>query len=959
MNHRPLVVVACLAAFACGLPSVDPAPDVGSTSQAVQAAPTAAAAAPADYDGACGRLSPPVHHCGFVDVGVKGANVWYVDLASNGFGTNNTPWDGVYAGYGDASAVPVPADYDGDFRADLSVKDAGGTWYIDYASNGLGRWDQTLAGYGNAGAIPVPADYDGDGKADLAVKDSTGFWGIDYASNGFGAWDVERWGYGDASSVPVPADYDGDGKADLSVKTSGGVWSIDYSKNGFGGSPIRGFVRLWDASFSGYGDGSAIPVPADYDNDHRADLSVYGSDGTWYVDYASNGFGAWNAIYSGYGGSFATPVPGDYDHDGLLDLSAKNNLSGEWFIDFAKNGFGAWDSPPSPIDTVDRRLVDTTRPYIASTTVYGANGPTTALAIGVKYTVDVAVQPGTATGSAGFTADVEVNSDLGVPALLHLQQPEGGTYAAITPQACSQPSDCGAAPTGSGDCNLATHQCNTHRRFGITCSDAGTFPLGFQLSSQPFSGQPDAFGFNPDAGLHVTCTSARSGIFGKVTKRIQDPVTKVYKAGAAIANATVTLSPSNVTVQTDANGNWSAPLAGGPMTVHVSGPYCPGPSCAYSDTVAVNVTVPAAGLELDTPLEEAFTALTSAGMTYTTYIDYSRGRTILHTVKVTSSGSSVSVAQSPVHATPGCTDEKGPNFLKCTDPSNAGGSCPTFETLVDAARSSGARALINAVWWDLCNGKSLGYMYSAAASGGQLPSEPFCDGGNPVPPATSVAACTGGTTFLAEGGAALVPQNTQPLFGVVGTGKNQRFSITQSDDNFLETSVSPPEWNRTSSGTPIWDVAPRDGVSDLSYALQMGNPPVLANGAVIAAGDYQWSIMPTYDYVFARTAIGVASTGVLYLVVADGEGIHGGNGATGNQLGHFFRDVLHATAALALDSGLSTEMVLWGASGPRHVNTITGEDGTIQMDPYTQTFEGLGREQAGIYGSVANYLMAK
>jgi hypothetical protein len=139
----------------------------------------------------------------------------------------------------------------------------------------------------------------------------------------------------------------------------------------------------------------------------------------------------------------------------------------------------------------------------------------------------------------------------------------------------------------------------------------------------------------------------------------------------------------------------------------------------------------------------------------------------------------------------------------------------------------------------------------------------------------------------------------------------------------------------------------------------MGNPPLLANGAVIAAGDYKWSYQPTYDYVFARTAIGVASSSVMYLVVADGEGVHGGNGATGNQLGHFFRDVLGATAAMALDSGLSTEMVLKGAAGLRHVNTITGEDATIQMDPYKQTTEGLGIEGAATYGSVANYLVVK
>jgi hypothetical protein len=90
------------------------------------------------------------------------------------------------------------------------------------------------------------------------------------------------------------------------------------------------------------------------------------------------------------------------------------------------------------------------------------------------------------------------------------------------------------------------------------------------------------------------------------------------------------------------------------------------------------------------------------------------------------------------------------------------------------------------------------------------------------------------------------------------------------------------------------------------------------------------------------------------LVVADGEGVMGGNGATGNQLAHFFRDVLKATAALGLDSGLSTEMILKGAGGLRHVNTLTGEDATIQIDPYREVLP----ELKGTFGSVANYLMA-
>jgi hypothetical protein len=139
---------------------------------------------------------------------------WLIDSANNGFGS----WDNSYRGYGGADAIPAPADYDGDSKADLSVKVYDGRWLIDYASNGLGSWDWSGAQYGGADAIPAPADYDGDGKADLSVKVHDGRWLIDYASNGLGSWDWSGAQYGGADAIPAPADYDGDSKADLSVK---------------------------------------------------------------------------------------------------------------------------------------------------------------------------------------------------------------------------------------------------------------------------------------------------------------------------------------------------------------------------------------------------------------------------------------------------------------------------------------------------------------------------------------------------------------------------------------------------------------------------------------------------------------------------------------------------------------------------------------------------------------------
>jgi hypothetical protein len=71
------------------------------------------------------------------------------------------------------------------------------------------------------------------------------------------------------------------------VKTDGGQWLIDFAAGGFG---------AWNRVVSGYGDSAARPVPADYDADGKADLSVKGSDGRWYIDLAADGFGTWNRI---------------------------------------------------------------------------------------------------------------------------------------------------------------------------------------------------------------------------------------------------------------------------------------------------------------------------------------------------------------------------------------------------------------------------------------------------------------------------------------------------------------------------------------------------------------------------------------------------------------------------------------------------------------------------------------
>ncbi len=223
--------------------------------------------------------------------------IWYAQ--SSGGGDTVTH-------YGTTGDVPVPADYDGDHKTDVAIFRPGpnATWFVKNSSGG-----ESVTAWGTTGDIPVPADYNGDGKTDIAVfRPSTGTWFV------LGGTTV-NWGTG--GDIPVPGDYNGDHKADLAVfRPSDGIWYVLPS----GGGP---------ATAVNWGTSGDIPVPGDYNGDGITDLAVFRpSDGIWYV--LPSGGGPATAVNWGTSGDI--PVPGDYNGDGITDMAVFRPSNGTWYV---------------------------------------------------------------------------------------------------------------------------------------------------------------------------------------------------------------------------------------------------------------------------------------------------------------------------------------------------------------------------------------------------------------------------------------------------------------------------------------------------------------------------------------------------------------------------------------------------------------------------------------------------
>jgi len=140
----------------------------------------------------------------------------------------------------------------------------------------------------------VPADYDGDGKADIAIfRSGPGEWWINRSTGG-----VQAFQFGVDTDKTVPGDYTGDGKADIAVwRRSNGTWYVLRSEDG----------SFFSVPFGSFSD---VPVPGDYDGDGKFDRAIARRSSstpdlyTWYLDRSTAGI-----LITNFGLNGDVPVP--------------------------------------------------------------------------------------------------------------------------------------------------------------------------------------------------------------------------------------------------------------------------------------------------------------------------------------------------------------------------------------------------------------------------------------------------------------------------------------------------------------------------------------------------------------------------------------------------------------------------------------------------------------------------
>lgn len=235
---------------------------------------------------------------------------------------SNVPVGAIITQWGAEGDIPVPADYDGDGKADLAFfRPVDHTWHI-LGSKGT-SWANV---WGGSDDLPVPGDYDGDGQTDLAVfRGANGAWHILGTSGK--TW-TNSWGA--PGDIPVPADYDGDRQWDYAFfRPAEHKWHIQSTKG-----------NKWTSSWGATGD---VPFAGDYDGDGKADAATFRPvDGAWYISV--HGWTRWLVPFAVPEG---IPHVGDYNGDGKTDVAFWHPSKAAFHISFTagKKEIILWGTP--------------------------------------------------------------------------------------------------------------------------------------------------------------------------------------------------------------------------------------------------------------------------------------------------------------------------------------------------------------------------------------------------------------------------------------------------------------------------------------------------------------------------------------------------------------------------------------------------------------------------------------